>query len=1149
MQSLGAALDEAPATDAVNLQHELESIRGNARDPKHALLVALEEAIVEQRGGGPASVTEVFAAGMSAVEASSKRGELARLPELLGLLCACVGPCDGAVLRGKFDLVAGVLGAVLRQASPGGAGNGVIASANKKKQGKVDDEGSTAACRAAARCLGLVLARQDDGEAAWLAPSRRQSLDGLLRLATSDPRPKARRAAREAVKFAADAKKPALQVAAKWCAGLCAEVAAGRGGLAPPPPSAFHVLNLVEDLGWGSGAPCALVCDAVAKAALAPRGRDADEQAFFDARAFRALAAALRGAPAAAKKAATRALLGDGRPSSTFASPSDDVARAWADALAASAAPYDGDAALAGAAAAQLLQCRARDGGASAATAAKALEAHLAADPGDAGATAAFLDALAKTAATLRGAADPLLAVYAAALERGARADARFPAAGAAPNLAAVAGAVAARRAATVDVATQRGLDGVLAVALRSLGTEAFLDVLPRGATCFPGVARLAFKDGANHSLLTLADLGDCVLVPAASAGDAMAAELWALAPLYCARGAGDFEAAAAARDAILAALNGADAARKRVACECLAALGPRRDQPSAGAGARKCLPALFGAALDDDADAAAAAAAAVAAVAPSAEPSFVSAIFKKLATRLLGSVSALAAAGSRGRKRGAGGDDKSDALKAAKLCDLASALAPSLELASADVLWRAALPLAALDAHLDLQKRAYKIFAALCSRPDFLASKADAVVEALGQQGACPVACRAARVTCLAKVVEASPAPKPIVAALVGEVVLCLKDANGKARAAAFGLLDAMAAAMDEKAGALVEFIHMLLGGLGARTSHMRSAALVAVARALYAYGDRADVLDLVPKLLDAAAVLLRDKAREVAKATLAFIHVAVSLLCSATKHLARADALAPLLPKLVEALLLWAHERKCRFRAKVKAILRKLCREYGHDAVAGFVPESDKAIVAHLKKMESRAKKAKGAKKEQPKNAADAMAVDDDVDEDSVDDRFDEPDLGAVDDSDDEMGDDATRDRARDLSKPFSRGAAPRRAASTLAEAPGHVLDLLNAVDDSRDFADADDSDDDDDGMDVAVGDDGRVTVFKADKLAKAAKKAREQQAARGPARRLKPTSKAGKRARKKAGGDVFKKDSLQPYSYATLGDIARKSKRQRR
>ena len=72
MQSLGAALDEAPATDAVNLQHELESIRGNARDPKHALLVALEEAIVEQRGGGPASVTEVFAAGMSAVEAYAR---------------------------------------------------------------------------------------------------------------------------------------------------------------------------------------------------------------------------------------------------------------------------------------------------------------------------------------------------------------------------------------------------------------------------------------------------------------------------------------------------------------------------------------------------------------------------------------------------------------------------------------------------------------------------------------------------------------------------------------------------------------------------------------------------------------------------------------------------------------------------------------------------------------------------------------------------------------------------------------------------------------------------------------------------------------------------------------------------------------------
>ena len=217
---LSTALDASEGVE-INHRDQLWSIRQNAGDPKHALLVALEEAIVEQRGGGPASVTEVFAAGMSAVEASSKRGELGRLPELLGLVSACVAHADGAVLNAKFDLVAGVLGDVVRRASKskGDTDDGSLRSSNKKKQEAQEAGGGTAACRVAARCLGLVLARQDPSEAAWLAPSRKQSLDGLLQLATSDPRPKARKAAREALVDAAVA-KPARRACARWCAGL-----------------------------------------------------------------------------------------------------------------------------------------------------------------------------------------------------------------------------------------------------------------------------------------------------------------------------------------------------------------------------------------------------------------------------------------------------------------------------------------------------------------------------------------------------------------------------------------------------------------------------------------------------------------------------------------------------------------------------------------------------------------------------------------------------------------------------------------------------------------------------------------------------------------------------------------------------------------
>ena len=102
MKELHEGLSEALAAKDVVSQDSSESlewIRGNPSDPKRALLLALEEAIMEQRGGSRASVTEVFAAGMAGLEASSKRGELGRLPELLGLLVACAEHAQGSVLR------------------------------------------------------------------------------------------------------------------------------------------------------------------------------------------------------------------------------------------------------------------------------------------------------------------------------------------------------------------------------------------------------------------------------------------------------------------------------------------------------------------------------------------------------------------------------------------------------------------------------------------------------------------------------------------------------------------------------------------------------------------------------------------------------------------------------------------------------------------------------------------------------------------------------------------------------------------------------------------------------------------------------------------------------------------------------------------
>ena len=63
------------------------------------------------------------------------------------------------------------------------------------------------------------------------------------------------------------------------------------------------------------------------------------------------------------------------------------------------------------------------------------------------------------------------------------------------------------------------------------------------------------------------------------------------------------------------------------------------------------------------------------------------------------------------------------------------------------------------------------------------------------------------------------------ILAGLVGEVLLCLKDANGKAREAAYSTLSIMAQVKKEED--LAEFSQIVLAALAAETPHMRSAAV----------------------------------------------------------------------------------------------------------------------------------------------------------------------------------------------------------------------------------------------------------------------------------------------------------------------------------
>jgi ribosomal RNA-processing protein 12 len=336
-------------------------------------------------------------------------------------------------------------------------------------------------------------------------------------------------------------------------------------------------------------------------------------------------------------------------------------------------------------------------------------------------------------------------------------------------------------------------------------------------------------------------------------------------------------------------------------------------------------------------------------------------------------------------------------------------------DLSTVELLFRTVQPHVRDDSDPVLQKKAYSTLLLLCKRhPDFVfggpVKGSGKLTEMLGLlRGESLLTCQAGakrlRLRCLCKIFEqidvANGEHVALVPECIGEVMLCTKEANFKARSAAFELLGVLGQKMADApsthfggvdapeggAGCLPELFQMVLGGLAAVTPHMRSASVLSLARLMFQFGQPDEtrlresrpeqgglgrrnaarqeamsqhVMTMVPQLLETVLLLLREKAREVVKSVIGFVKVVVGI--------APTEVLEPLLPLLVSSetgLLLnnWAHDPKNRFKAKIKTILSRLCRRFGYDAVSALMPEKDRRLVVHLQKVKRReaAKKAK--------------------------------------------------------------------------------------------------------------------------------------------------------------------------------------------
>lgn len=114
-----------------------------------------------------------------------------------------------------------------------------------------------------------------------------------------------------------------------------------------------------------------------------------------------------------------------------------------------------------------------------------------------------------------------------------------------------------------------------------------------------------------------------------------------------------------------------------------------------------------------------------------------------------------------------------------------------------------------------------------------------------------------------------------------------------------------------------------------------------------------------------------------------------------------------------------LFSSNSKVRFRAKIKIILKKLCRKFGYDTVLRLAPETDRKLITHIQKQAARGERIAARDGQQAKGRDpqfdDLMGWTDDhsgaEDSDDGDDDDDVMDFGDDDDEEDEDGNIARR------------------------------------------------------------------------------------------------------------------------------------------
>ncbi|GAU26881.1 hypothetical protein TSUD_02840, partial [Trifolium subterraneum] len=329
--------------------------------------------------------------------------------------------------------------------------------------------------------------------------------------------------------------------------------------------------------------------------------------------------------------------------------------------------------------------------------------------------------------------------------------------------------------------------------------------------------------------------------------------------------------------------------------------------------------------------------------------------------------------------------NDVSQSVPRERLLDFAVSLLPGLDAKDIDLLFQVLKP--PLQDVGVMQKKAYKVLSIMLRSSDsFVSLKLEILLGLMVEILPCHSSAKRHRLNCLyfliAHVLKSEAVKVEFLCCLtvhdskskddsmtwpevfLTEIILALKEANKKTRNRAYEVLVEIAHAFgDEERGGnrnnLYQFFIKVARGLVGKTPHMISATVKGLARLAYEFSDLVlTAFDLLPSTF----VLLEKKNREITKANLGLLKVLVAK--------SQAEGLQMHLRSVVECLFKWQDDAKNHFKAKVKSLLEMLITKCGLEAVKAVMPEEHMKLLSNIRKIKERKERNQGAKSEETRS-----------------------------------------------------------------------------------------------------------------------------------------------------------------------------------